>query len=95
MPNIEFDIKFDEVRKLGLYMAKLYGNNLPKQYILLMAVAKVVYGIHLEVCGDDQGEKELVEKSRLVCDQAAAEISEDILEQMKEDEVKVCQCRQN
>lgn len=90
MPNIGFDIKADEVRELGLHMVKLYGKNLPKQYILLMAVARVVHGLHLECCGSDLAEKELVEKSRLLCDQAAVEISEDVLEEMNESEVKPC-----
>jgi hypothetical protein len=95
MPNIEFDIKFDEVRELGLHMTKLYGNNLPKQYILLMAVARVVHGLQLEACGRDLAEKELVEKCRGLCDQAAIEMSQDVLEDMKRSEVKVCQSCQN
>jgi hypothetical protein len=87
MPMLEFDLGYDEVRDLGLYMAHKYGNNLPKQYILLMAVAEVVHLIHVEACGFDLHEKALVEKSRLECDVFAIQVSKDVFKLMEASEV--------
>jgi hypothetical protein len=84
---ISVDIEYDEVRELGLYMAHKYGNNLPKQYILLMAVAEVVHLVHVHACGCDLQEKALVEKSRVECDLAAIKLSKDIFGFMQEAEV--------
>lgn len=88
MGLISVDIEYGEVRDLGLYMAHKYGNNLPKQYILLMAVAEVVHLVHVEACGSDLHEKALVEKSRLECDLAAIELSKNVFKFMQEAEVR-------
>jgi hypothetical protein len=88
MAMLEVDIKFDEARELGLYMARKYGNNLPKQYILLMAVAEVIHLIHVDACGSDLDEKLRVEKSRLDCDVGAVQLSKEIFGLMKKAEEK-------
>lgn len=86
MGMIDFDIEYDEAREIGLLMARRYGNNLPKQYILLMAVAEVIHLIHLECCGDDLSEKAKVDKARIDCDIAAIQLSREIFELMKKTE---------
>jgi len=83
MAMIRVDLDFEEAREIGLLMAHRYGNNLPKQYILLMAVAEVIQLVHLDCCGEDIQERSLVEKARAECDVAAIEFGRAIFEKMQ------------